>query len=149
MRNWPGALLRCASASVLVAAATTRAAAQTASARVALSVTVPPQAAVEHVSGPFARTLDDGGTEYVARVVIRSNAPYRLVARRVADGPPLTLGTTAANTRVTASLPADRRAVVVARGDAGVSAFEVTIAATPATVVASETVRFFAVPDER
>ena len=150
MRNWLGPVLRCTLASVLVTVASAQLLAQTATARVTLSVTVPPQAAVEQVTNPFPRTLDDGGTEYVARVVVRSNAPYRLVARRVTDGPALTLGTMAANARMTASLTADRRAVVVARGDAGVSAFEVTIAASAATpVVGSESVRFYALPDER
>ena len=149
MRNWLGPALRCTLAAVLMTVASHRVLAQTANARVTLSVTVPPQAAVEQVSGPFPRTLDDGSIEYVARVVVRSNAPYRLVARRVADGPSVTLGTTAADTRVTANLTTDRRAVIVARGDAGVRAFEVTIAATSATMVGSESVRFYAVPEER
>jgi hypothetical protein len=150
MRNWLGPVLRCTSASVLVGVAAAPVAAQTANAGVVLSVVVPPQASVEQVSGPFARTLDDGGTEYVARVVIRSNAPYRLIARRAADGPPLTLGTKAASNPVAMSLTVDRRAAVVARGQAGVSAFDVTIdPATAATMAGSEAaVRFFAIPDE-
>ena len=149
MRNWLGPALRCTAAAGLLAVTSAPVLAQTPSARVTLSVTVPPQAAVEQVSGPFPRPLGDGGIEYVARVVVRSNAPYRLVARRVTDGPTLTLGTMTATTRVTASLPTDRRAVVVARGDAGVRAFEVTIAATSATMGGSESVRFYAVPEDR
>ena len=54
---------------------------------------------------------------------MRANTPYRIIARRTgAAAPSVTLGVDARPTR----LDADRAAVQVARGELGVTTFEIT-----------------------
>ena len=142
-------VLRRSAAALAVGVTTTgRASAQADPARVALRVTVPPQATVEQQSELWARSVSGGGAEYV--VVVRSNTSYRLIARRVGvGGPALTLGILSAGGAVTASLPADRRAVEMLRGHAGVTAFEVTFSpVSDAAVSAADAIRFDAVPED-
>jgi len=142
--------LRCAMATLLLGLVPmTGAGAQAELARVALSVTVLPQATVEQQRELSARPLGDGSTEYVAHVVVRSNASYRLIARRVgADGPAVTLGTTSAGASVTAHLPAGRRAIEVSRGRAGVTALDITFVVAAATQSPGAAIRFEAIAED-
>jgi hypothetical protein len=86
-------------------------------------VTVPPQAVVDGVSAPAIHTRRGDTTVYRVRFLVRANAPYRVVARRTQPShSPVTLGVAGQR----AELAAGRRAVQLARGDFGVSTFEVT-----------------------
>jgi hypothetical protein len=113
-------VLLCGVLSVAVAAST--AAAQSLAGRVTLSATVLPQATIERLTPAVHRGTGDTA-EYQVTVVVRANAPYRVVARRRAPGgPSIALGV---DDR-TARLDADRNAVQIARGAIGVTTFEIT-----------------------
>ena len=101
------------------------AAAQATVGRVALSVTVLPQATIERVTPPTVARRAGDTTEYRVMVAVRANTSYRVVARRTGStGPKITLGVNAR----TALMGVDRAAVQLARGDLGVTTFEITYA---------------------
>jgi hypothetical protein len=122
--------------------------AQSPLARVALSVTVPPQAVVERVSVPSVDARRGDTTAYRVTVVVRANAPYRVVARRVTPSlSPVTLGVAGQR----AQLAAGRHAVQLTRGDSGVATFDITFA-VPGDGnegSAGPQFEFYAIPDEQ
>jgi hypothetical protein len=100
-------------------------AAQSSVSRVVLSATVPAQATIERRSTPTVNRRSGDTTEYRATVIVRANAPFRVIARRARSiGAVVTLGVQ----QQTARLDADRSAVQIARGELGITAFEVTYA---------------------
>lgn len=121
--------------------------AQSPSGRVTLTVTVPPQAAVERVSAPLIDAQRGDTTVYRVTVVVRANAPYRIIARRsgTQSQSAITLGVAGESTQ----LAADRRAVRIVRGNFGVSTFEVTyaVATNGNEASASPRIEFDALPD--
>jgi hypothetical protein len=119
-------------------------AAQPSVGRVGLSVRVPAQATIAHHTVVGLRSPVGDSTTFTATVIVRANAPYRLVARRVA-GPPIAVAVWAESS---VRLDVDRSAVQVARGDAGLTTFELSYSALIDDDWASvPRVMFEAVPD--
>lgn len=107
---------------VVTLCVTTSAGAQPAVGRVRLSVTVPPQATIEYQRVAVRRASLDT-IEYVARIIVRANGSYRLIARRAAPvGYPVVF---LRDGQRTTRLDPDRQAVQIARGESGLTTFEI------------------------
>jgi hypothetical protein len=121
------------------------ASAQSTARTVSLAAVVQPYATIERAAPSIERRAGDS-TEYQVTVTVRANTDYRVVARRAsASVPAITLGANGASVH----LAADRKAVQVARGAAGVTTFTLTYAAADvgALRLTASAVRFDAVPD--
>ena len=105
-----------------------RAGAQRSTAAVSLTATLHPQATIEHRTAPLVRQRLGDTTEYSVTLSVRANTTYRIVARRGADTATSVSFTVPGHSP--ARLDGSRRAIQIARGDVGLTTFEVRYAIT-------------------